>query len=164
MLLLLSALMAVLPLAGAAYLWYVDPSLTVGKMFLTLIALAISGLFGLNTLLELRRLVRGESGGAGQAQGAGGRVSVSAASASGGALTMGALREQGVVEAVGYYESQVGRPNHSIITLRANADQSLRLVTLLGDLRDQFPVGRKVELVYRPDPQGYSLVQRRIYA
>ena len=73
-----------------------------------------------------------------------------------------ALREQGTVEAVGYYESQVGVPNHSIITLRGKSGQ--RLLTLLGDLRDQFPVGRNVEVVYQPDPQGYSLVQRRIFA
>jgi len=162
MLLLLSGVMALAPLAGIAYLWYVDPSVTVGKVFMTLIALTISGLFALNTMLELRRIVKGESGnGDGAGAGAGGRLRSSAA-AGGAALMMGALREQGTVEAVGYYESQVGVPNHSIITLRGKGGQ--RLVSLLGDLRDQFPVGKNVEVVYQPDPQGFSLVQRRIFA
>ena len=161
MLLLLSGVMALAPLAGIAYLWYVDPAITVGKVFMTLIALTISGLFALNTMLELRRMVKGESG-EGSASGAGGGFRSSATAGGGTALMRNALREQGTVEAVGYYESQVGVPNHSIITLRGKSGQ--RLLTLLGDLRDQFPVGRNVEVVYQPDPQGYSLVQRRIFA
>lgn len=159
MLLLLSGVMAIVPLAGLAYLWYVDPSLTVEKMFMTLIGLVISGLFALNALMELKIKIKGESQPTGPARGA---ASGSGVSAQTGVLTMGALREQGLVESVGYYESAVGRPNHSVITLRDGA--GVRLISLLGDLRDQFPVGRKVEVLYKPDPQGYSLVQRRIYA
>ena len=156
MLVLLSGLLAVVPLLGIAYLWYVDPSLTVGKLFMTLIALTISGLFGLNAMLEMKRLARGEGDEA--ASGRGGMRF--AASASGN----GAVRERGTVESVGYYENSIGRPNHSIITLRTGRNGGVRMVTLLGDLRDQFPLGRRVELVYRPDPQGFSLVERKIFA
>ena len=158
MLVFLSGVLAAVPLLGIAYLWYVDPSLTVGKLFMTLIALTISGLFGLNALMEMKRMVKGESGEAsGGSAGVRRTLAVGASSGSGGAV-----REQGIVESVGYYESGVGRPNHSILTLKAG--EGVRLVTLLGDVRDQFPVGRKVELVYRPDAQGFSLVERRIFA
>lgn len=158
MLVFLSGVLAAVPLLGIAYLWYVDPSLTVGKLFMTLIALTISGLFGLNALMEMKRMVKGESGDSASGSSAGGRHTLAVAAASGS----GAVREQGIVESVGYYESGVGRPNHSILTLKAG--EGVRLVTLLGDVRDQFPVGRKVELVYRPDAQGFSLVERRIFA
>ena len=147
------------PLLGIGYLWYVDPSLTVGKLFMTLIALAIAGLFGLNTLMELKRMVKGEEDEPG-ARGAGGSRTIAVAA---GASAAGTVREKGTVQSVGYYESGVGIANHSIITLRVKGD-NVRLVTLLGDLRDQFPVGKQVELVYRPDPQGFSLVERRIFA
>lgn len=159
LLVLLSGVLAVVPLLGIAYLWYVDPSLTVDKLFMTLIALTISGVFGLNALLEMKRVVKGEEEEPAARGGGGGRgISVTAGTSAGGAV-----REKGTVRAVGYYESSVGTANHSIITLRVKGDQT-RLVTLLGDLRDQFPVGREVELVYRPDAQGYTLVERRIFA
>ncbi|HEU5452723.1 MAG TPA: hypothetical protein VFU76_12090 [Terriglobales bacterium] len=159
LLLLLSGILAVVPLLGIGYLWYVDPALTVDKVFMTLIALAISGVFALNAMLEMKRLVKGEEEQP-SARGGGGSRSISVAA---GASSSGAVKEKGTVQSVGYYESAVGRANHSIITLRVKGDQT-RLVTLLGDLRDQFPVGKEVELVYRPDPQGFSLVERRIFA
>ena len=54
MLLLLSMILAVLPLLGIAGLIYVNPELTVDNLFMSLILLTISGVFGLNVLMEAR--------------------------------------------------------------------------------------------------------------
>ena len=54
MLLLLSMILAVLPLLGIAALIYVNPELTVDNLFMSLILLTVSGIFGINVLLELR--------------------------------------------------------------------------------------------------------------
>ena len=165
MILALSALLALLPLVGIAFLWYLVPALIVENLFMTLILLTVSGLFGLDVLLELRDhglpipFLGKPSGGGGSGKGvaAGSRAAAAGPVSAGG----GALKEAGVVENVSYFESRVGHPKHQVVTLRPDPKAESRMIIFHGDVRDQFPVGRKVEIEYRPDDDGFSLLERR---
>ena len=155
MTLVLSALMAFLSLLGIVYLWWSTPALIVENLFMTLILLTINGLFGINVLLELRDLglplpLLGKPK-PGQAGFTGGPVSAGD----------GSLRDAGVVEHVSYFESSVGHPNHLVVTLRPAPDAAPRTLIFHGDVRDQFPLGRKVEVTYRKDDDAVSLLERR---
>ncbi len=164
MILVLSALLALLPLLGVALLWYTVPALIVENLFMTLILLTVSGLFGLDVLMELRDrglpipfLGKPSGGGGGKTAASGSGVVAAGPVAAGG----GALKEAGVVENVSYFESRVGHPNHLVVTLRPDPKAASRMLIFHGDVRDQFPVGRKVEIQYRPDDDGFSLLERR---
>ena len=74
------------------------------------------------------------------------------------ALAGGAVRDGGLVEHVAYYESGIGQSNRSIVLLR-NASAP-RLVAFRGDVRDQFPLGRRVEVVYSTGAEGNTLLER----
>jgi hypothetical protein len=163
MLLLISAIFAVLPLAGIALMIYANPELTVDNLFTSLILLTISGLFGLNVLIELRDRglpvpflpkkiapTRAMAAAAGVSYGGGPMV-----------MSNGAVREGGVVEHVGYYESGVGQSNRSIVTLRTLGSPA-RLLVFKGDVRDQFPLGRRVEVVYHQGEEGADLLERKL--
>jgi hypothetical protein len=165
MLLLISAIFAVLPLAGIAFMIYANPELTVDNLFTSLILLTISGLFGLNVLMELRDRglplpLLGKKTQPALAAAMGASVGGSRATAP---MTMsnGAVREGGVVEHVGYYESGVGRSNRSIVTLRTLGSPA-RLLVFTGDVRDQFPLGRRVEVVYHQGEEGADLLERKL--
>jgi hypothetical protein len=157
MLLLLSMILAVLPLLGIAGLIYANPALTVDNLFMSLILLTISGIFGLNVLMELRDkglplpLPGKKREPAMVAVGAGRAYVV---------MSEGETKETGVVENVAYYESSVGRSNHSVITLRNGSNP--RMLVFKGDVRDQFPVGGKVTVRYRTTEEGAHLLDRRL--
>ena len=157
MLLLLSMVLAVLPLFGIAALIYVNPELTVDNLFMSLIFLTISGIFGLNVLLELRDRglplpLAGKKRAAGMvAVGAGRTYAV---------MATGEVKESGVVENVAYYESGVGQTNRCVVTLRNGA--SPRMLVFRGDVRDQFPVGGRVTVTYRTTDEGADLLERRL--
>lgn len=157
MLLLLSMILAVLPLLGIAGLIYVNPELTVDNLFMSLILLTISGVFGINVLLELRDKglplpLLGKKKEPGMVAVGAGRAYVVMAS--------GETKESGVVEQVAYYESEIGRPNRCIVTLRDGA--SPRLLVFNGDVRDQFPIGGRVTVRYRTGEEGADLLERRL--
>jgi len=161
MLLAISALMAVLPLAGIAFLVATNPNLDVDNLFMSLILLTISGMFGLNVLMELRnRGLKLPLLGAAPAMAGGGHYATEIAPV---ALPSGEVRERGLVEHVAYFESVVGQPNRLVVTLRPGGDHTpSRMLVFRGDVRDQFPVGRKVEVVYRKDGGGGAeLVERK---
>ncbi len=151
MLLLVSMILAVLPLLGIAALIWLDPVLTVGNLFTSLMLLTISGLFGLNVLIELRQRLRRKAA-VGTGSGAHGKVVV---------MPSGKVKEKGLVEHVAYFESGIGHTNRSVITLRNGA--APRLLVFKGDVRDQFPLGRQVEVVYQPeDKEGSDLLERKL--
>ncbi len=130
---------------------------------MTLILLTVSGLFGMDVLMELRDrglpipFLGKPSGGSGKTATAGSGAAAPGPVAAAG----GALKEAGVVENVSYFESRVGHPNHLVVTLRPDPKAASRMLIFHGDVRDQFPVGRKVEIHYRPDDDGFSLLERR---
>ncbi len=157
MLLLLSMILAVAPLLGIAALIWLNPELTVDNLFMSLILLTISGVFGINVLLELRDRglplpLPGKKRERGMlAVGAGPAYVVMAA---------GEAKETGVVEDVAYYESGVGSTNRCVVTLHNGT--SPRLLVFKGDVRDQFPVGGRVTVRYRSSDDGADLLERTL--
>jgi hypothetical protein len=157
MLLLVSMILAVLPLLAMAALIWVSPELTVDNLFMSLILLTISGIFGLNVLLELRDRglplpLLGKKREPGMmAVGAGSAYVV---------MSTGEVKQSGVVENVAYYESGIGRSNRCVVTLRDGTNP--RMLVFKGDVRDQFPVGGRVTVRYRTGEEGADLLERKL--
>jgi hypothetical protein len=147
----MSAVMALLPLLGIAWIFLQGSPLTVDGLFMTLILLGISGTFAANMAMELRRR---------KLQPAGARAARSSAGVSppiaGGAV------QRGLVERVEFFEARVGQPNTSIVTLSNGADPRRTLV-LDGDVRNALPTGRRVEVVVRKE-NGRNLLVSVSYA
>jgi len=157
MLLLLSMLLAVLPLLGIAALIYNNPALTVDNLFMSLILLTISGIFGLNVLLELRDRglplpLPGKKRAPGMVAVGAGRSYVM--------MSGGEVKQSGVVESVTYYEAGIGSSNRCVVTLRDGANP--HMLGFKGDVRDQFPVGGRVTVRYRTSDEGADLLDRRL--
>ena len=141
MLLILSLLLALIPLLGVAAIVYFGTVFTTDGLFMSLILLVISGIFAMNAALELRK---GKMAFAGAAGGLAPGKKL--------ALGGGATRERGRVESVDFYESHVGVPNTSIVTLSDGAGAS-RLLVVDGDARNVLPVGKTAQITYR-EQQG----------
>jgi hypothetical protein len=140
MMLILSLLLALVPLLGIAWILMKGLVTTVDGLFMSLILLAMSGIVFLNVLLELRRKSSGEA-----------RSSSNAASPISGGLT-----QRGKVQSVQFYESGVGEPNKSVVTL-GDGETSSRLLVLEGDMRNALPVGQKVEVTFRKE-SGHNVL------
>ena len=158
MLFLLSLALATLPLLGIIYIILASDSvaalLTVDNLFMGLMLALMSGIFGLDVLMALRengwRPPLGKWGPPKAARLAGEPM-----------LTRsGAFLESGVVDSVGYFESTVGQPNRLVLTLRDNGSKP-RVLVFHGDLRDQFPVGRRIAIKYRTEEEANTLLERR---
>jgi hypothetical protein len=154
MLFLLSLALATLPILGIGFLFLTNPEMSVDNLFTSIMLLTISGIFGIDVLLSLKENhwkppLHRPSGGAASA--AAGGISTTAS---------GALMESGVVDSVGYFEARVGQPNRFVLTLRESGAQP-RMLVFNGDLRDQFPVGRRVAITYRKEPEANTLLERR---
>ena|SRR5689334_23079731 len=145
--LILSILLALIPLLGVLWIVLYGSVTTVDGLFMSLILLAMSGIVGLNVLLELRKRVGG-----------GGKRSLSATTSA----VSGRLTQRGKVETVQFYESGVGEPNKSIVTL-ANSGDGSRLLVLEGDMRNALPVGQKVEVTFRKE-SGHNVLVNVDYA
>ncbi len=133
MVLLLSLLLALIPLLGVAWIVIYGSPLTVDGLFTSLILLAMSGILGMNVMLELRK----RHG-----------TSAKGKSASTTRTTRDGLVQSGRVESVQFFESNVGEPNKSIVTL-SNGATSSNMLILEGDMRNALPVGQKVEVTFR---------------
>ena len=72
------------------------------------------------------------------------------------------MSQRGRVESVTFYESNVGQPNKSIVTL-SNGASSSNLLVFEGDLRNALPVGQKVEITFRK-AEGYNVLVNVNYA
>jgi hypothetical protein len=136
MLLVISIVLALVPLLGIVWILVYGSITTVDGLFMSLILLAMSGIFGLNALLEVRK--RAPSGARRTA------LQPAAFSANGSRV------ERGRVESVMFFEAHVGQPNKSIVTL-SNGTGSSRLLVLEGDTRNALPVGKKVEIATRDE-------------
>lgn len=146
MILVISLILALIPLLGIVWIVvaYGSPRmlLTVDGLFMSLILLAMSGILGLNALYELRKRVSGSAR----------KPSFSAAT-----LTSAGLVQRGRVESVLFFESNVGQPNKSIVTLSDGASSS-QMLALEGDMRNALPVGQKVEITFRKESRYNVLV------
>jgi hypothetical protein len=145
--LILSILLALIPLLGVVWIVLYGSVTTVDGLFMSLILLAMSAIVGLNVLLELRKRVSGAS-----------KQSVSATTST----VSGRLTHRGKVESVQFYESGVGEPNKSIVTL-ANGGDASRLLVLEGDMRNALPVGQKVKVTFRKE-SGHNVLVNVDYA
>ncbi|HYL15167.1 MAG TPA: hypothetical protein VEV41_19160 [Terriglobales bacterium] len=149
MLLIISIVLAFVPLLGIVWILANGSITTVDGLFMSLILLAISGIFGLNALWEFRRFRR---------RAAVGEIRVPrAVTGSDGASVI-----RGTVQNVQFFEAHVGQPNKSVVTL-SNGSGASRILVLEGDLRNRLPAGKRVELTYR-DEHGVKTLVTSDYA
>jgi hypothetical protein len=114
---------------------------------MSLILLSISGILGLNVLIELRK---GKSAFAPSRSAFAARLS--------GPVSEGSrVKTRGKIEEVLFFESNVGQPNKSIITLFDGAG-SPQTLALEGDVRNALPVGQTLEITLRKDAGKNVLV------
>jgi len=145
MMLLLSLLLALLPLLAIVWMLFYGAVTTADGLFMGLILAAISGIFALNALLELRK---GKSAGGSTSRLGRGNSSLSAAEAT---------VQRGRVESVQFFEAHVGQPNKSIVVLSEKSRPS-NLLALEGDVRNALPVGQTVEITLRRESGKNVLV------
>ena len=156
---ILSLLLAVIPLGLLVAFWVNTPTMwpptdwTVDNLFTSIILLTLSGIFLLSAGLEVR-----SAGGIRNLMAAR-RVLSSPVMVAGKAVD-GALVETGVVEDVQYFESHVGGINKCIVLFRLDGSDSARLLTFFDNVKDQLPVGRRVQIAYRPEGPAYQLLTR----
>jgi hypothetical protein len=148
MLLIISAVMAVLPLFGIA--WFVASGniTTMDGLFMSLILLTISAIFAANAFWEFQRQRR-RAAFVKQARAAG-LFPLTATSSNGGQIL------RGRIESVEFYEAHVGQPNKSVVTLWSGGDS--KMIILEGDMRNRLPAGKKVELICRNENGLKTLV------
>jgi hypothetical protein len=144
MMLVLSLLLALIPLLGVVWILVYGSVTTVDGLFMTLILLAMSGVLFLNVLLELRKRKRGGS-------------PKQAGSAARTVTAEGGLVQRGRVQSVQFFESHVGQPNKSVVVL-LNGGVSSSTLVLEGDMRNALPVGQKVEITLRKEGGNNVLV------
>jgi hypothetical protein len=147
MILILSVLLALVPLLGVVWIVMYGSITSVDGLFMSLILLAMSGIVGLNVLLELRKRTSGATSGSGAAK----RSSTGASRTVSGQLT-----QRGRIESVQFYESGVGEPNKSVVSLTDGGSGS-RLLVLEGDMRNALPVGQRVEFTFRKE-SGHNVL------
>ena len=145
MMLFISVLLALIPLLGIAWIVFYGSITTVDGLFMALILAAMSGIVGLNVLIELKKKRPGTQ-----------TSSTAASTVSGG------LRQRGRVESVQFYESGVGQPNKSVVTL-SDGGTSSNLLVLEGDMRNALPVGQRVDVTFRKE-SGHNVLVDVDYA
>ncbi|MBV9086168.1 MAG: hypothetical protein JOY79_01670 [Acidobacteriaceae bacterium] len=157
---LLSLILALIPLAGIAYIVVFGSILTVDGLFMSLILLAIAGIFLLNVLLELkaRREPKPAAATKGTAAPTAQRASVAAPTMAASPSAGQIRREAGTVVKVDYYEAPVGQPNRSMVTFQPTAAASPQVIMLQGDVRNALPPGKRVRISYEATPEGNRLV------
>jgi hypothetical protein len=145
MVLVISLLLALIPLLGIVYIVVFGSPTTVDGLFMALILLSISAILGLNALIELRK---GKSTFA---------PSRSVLAIRPGSVADGShLKARGKIKDVVFFESNVGQPNKSIVTLSSGS--SLQTLALEGDMRNALPVGQTLEITLRKEPGKNVLV------
>jgi hypothetical protein len=142
MLLIVSVILAILPLLGIAWVLLTRSITTVDGLFLSLILLSISGIFVLNAFWEFQRQRRRAAWFKQHPEAARQVVAMTDADVA------GVLR--GRVERVQFYEAHVGQPNKSVVFL-SNGSGVSRMIILEGDLRNRLPAGKRVQISYREE-------------
>ncbi|MGH9552727.1 MAG: hypothetical protein ACRD3W_25330 [Terriglobales bacterium] len=139
MMLVISVLLALVPILGIAWIVLYGSITTVDGLFMSLIMAAMSGIVGLNILIELRKWGSGKQ-----------------SSATATSTAAGGLSQRGKVQSVQFYESGVGQPNKSIVTLTDGGSAS-NLLVLEGDMRNALPVGQRVQVTFRKE-SGHNVL------
>jgi len=147
MVLLISLVLAFIPLLGIVYIVVFGSPTTVDGLFMSLILLSISGILGLNVLIELRK---------GKPAFAPSRGALAMRPA-GPVADKSHLKTRGKVKDVVFFESNVGQPNKSIVTL-SGGNGSSQTLALEGDVRNALPVGQTLEITLRKEAGKNVLV------
>jgi len=126
--------LAGIPLLGIVYIIFFGSPLTVDGLFMSLILLAMSGIMGMTALFELRK----------------GKGALFAPARPSTRSVPGGVVQSGKVEDVVFFESNVGQPNKSIVTL-SDGGKPPRTLVVEGDMRNALPVGRTVHIVLRKE-------------
>ena len=161
--LIVSILLAILPLIMAGALLAKVERFTVDGLFTALILVAISGIFGLNALLDLRQkgLLPGRLGGKKKEEGgAKTRATAAAAPVQMAASVEGVHTLRAKVENVLYFEAPVGQPNKSVVTL-ARDGSGYEQMTFTGDVRNALPKGKRLEIKFRTLGEYSTLLEAR---
>jgi hypothetical protein len=144
MVLVISLLLALIPLLGIVYIVLFGSLTTVDGLFMSLILLSISAILGLNVLIELRKR---------KSAFAPKRPALASRPVSDGSH----VKTRGKVKEVVFFESNVGQPNKSIVTLSDGGGASQTLA-LEGDVRNALPVGQTLEITLRKEAKKNVLV------
>lgn len=165
LMLVLSLILGLIPLVGIVLIALGGWIATVDGLFTSLILAAISGVFFLNALLELRAmgrvpfLKRRETA---TTPAAAGRSTLSRTPA--GPATPppppsaeGVVTETGVVESVRLYEMPVGQADKSLVSFRAEGSPASRSIVFCGNVQ-HLRARRKIRISYRPAPDGNQLL------
>lgn len=151
MILLFYIVLAVLPLAGIAWIVLNGSPFTMDGLFLSLILLAMSGIVGTTTLYELLKQKKS------------GPDNKSPRSTPGLPQSeVDSLSQKGRVQSVQFYEAAVGVSNKSIVVLSDGAAAAQTLV-FEGDMRNALPLGQKVHVFFRKEP-GYNVLLNVSYS
>ncbi len=148
---LLLLVLAVIPLFGIVWIGIYGSFATVDGLFMSLILLTMSGIVGTTALFEMRRHSLG-LGGAPATAGTGGAY----------APGPGELLRGGKVQEVVFFESNVGQPNKSLVTLSDGGGQPQTIV-VEGDMRNALPVGQKVQILLRKE-DGQNVLMNLTYS
>ena len=146
--LIVSVLLAMLPLAGVAYVVISGNLFTVDGLFTSLMLLTISGVFGLNAAMDLHS-ARSAAAGAS-----------SVGANTGAAAQPGARVETGAIRALQFFEAHVGEQNKTLVEYIPDGSTAARFISFIGNVRDQLPVGTRVRMIYRADADGNVLLER----
>jgi hypothetical protein len=147
MALVISLLLALIPLLGVVYIIIFGSLTSVDGLFMSLILLSISGILGMNALFELRK---GKSAFLPSRTPFTTRVVGFASDGS-------RVKARGKVKEVVFFESNVGQPNKSIVTLFDGGGPAQTLA-LEGDMRNALPVGQTLEITLRKEAGKNVLV------
>ena len=138
MLLIISAVLAVIPLLGIVWILTSGSITTVDGLFMSLILLTMSGIFALSAALEFPRARR-----AAALRAAGGlRPTLDGLAIP----DSGSTSVRGTVQSVQFFEAPVGQPNKSVVVI-SNGQGISRTLVLEGDLRNRLPTGKRMALV-----------------
>lgn len=163
LMLVLSLLLGLIPLAGIAMIALGGWIATVDGLFTSLILAAISGIFFLNAALELRAmgllpfLKPKDAGAKSVTSPAPPAHRAAVASAPPPASADGVVTETGVVEGVQLYEMPVGYADKSLVNFRATGSVASRSMVFSGNVQ-HLRAGRKIRISYKPSPEGNHLL------
>ncbi len=166
LLLVLSVVLGLIPLAGVAAIVVSGWIATVDGLFTSLILLSMSGVFFLNTFLEARALglvpkflQKSAPASASTSSAAATRTAQPAGPATPPPPPSadGVITEMGTVESVQLYEMPVGQADKSLVAFRAQGSPVPRRMVFSGNVQ-HLRSNRKIRLSYRPSPDGNVLV------
>jgi hypothetical protein len=146
----ISTVLAIIPLAGVVYIATSDMLFTVDGLFMILMLLSISGIFGLNATIEARDL---------------GLVpflkpAPTSKAAMTGALPAGVHIQTGVVRELHFFESHVGEQNKTVVEFVPDGTGLSRYISFIGNVKEQLPLGARMRITYRVEDEGAVLIGR----